>query len=56
MILIAVFALTAFHPGFCFPKLAGSEEPKLVLDEGHSESEVSPHQGVQAEKLPITQP
>jgi len=28
MIVIAVLALTIFHPGFCFPQLAGRERIK----------------------------
>jgi len=28
MIVIAVLALTIFHPGFCFPQLAGGEPAK----------------------------
>jgi hypothetical protein len=36
MILIAVVALTAFHPGYCFPQL--SNQKKAVSVESSTES------------------
>jgi hypothetical protein len=30
MIVVAVLALTIFHPGFCFPQLAGQQKQKAL--------------------------
>jgi hypothetical protein len=32
MIVVAVLALTIFHPGFCFPQLAGKQRQKPSLE------------------------
>lgn len=32
MIVVAVLALTLFHPGFCFPQLAGRQAKKASLE------------------------
>jgi hypothetical protein len=32
MIVVAVLALTIFHPGFCFPQLAGRQGQKTSLE------------------------
>jgi hypothetical protein len=32
MIVIAVLALTIFHPGFCFPQLAGKSRQNASLE------------------------
>jgi Tfp pilus assembly protein PilX len=32
MIVVAVLALTIFHPGYCFPRLAGQQRQKASLE------------------------
>ena len=32
MIVVAVLALTIFHPGYCFPRLAGQQRKKASLE------------------------
>ncbi len=32
MIVVAVLALTVFHPGYCFPQLAGQQGRKASLE------------------------
>lgn len=32
MIVIAVLSLTFFHPGFCFPQLAGRQRTKASME------------------------
>ena len=32
MIVVAILSLTIFHPGFCFPQLAGQQGKKTSLE------------------------